>query len=53
MAAGAAAASGAWIQLLFQRDNATLPVTIGLPLATVAVVGGAVAVQVGARMARR
>jgi hypothetical protein len=53
MAAGAAAASLAWIQLLFQRDSSTLPVQIGLPFAIAAVIGGAVAVQIGARMARR
>ena len=50
MIGGAAAASLAFIQTLFQQDSSTLPFELGLPTAIAAVVGGAVAVKIGQRM---
>ncbi len=50
MTAGAIAAPLAFIQELFQHDNASLPVQLGLGPALFAVIGGAAAVKVGMKM---
>ncbi len=50
IAGGALAASLAFIQVLFQQDNSTLPFQLGLPVALFAVVAGAVAVRIGRLM---
>jgi hypothetical protein len=50
MTMGALAASLAFIQTLFQQDSSSLPFDLGLGYAVCAVVGGAVAVRIGAKI---